>query len=110
MNLGQSTGVSLFAPNSSDQVFGNTCPAVASTTTIAISSMITRITGNTTIQTITVPEPNFTGPVYLFNTDASVGATGTSGNIALATTFTRYKLFTFIYDAAASKWYASATS
>lgn len=85
-------------------------PTLASASTIAPVNMITRITGNTTINTITPPNPYFNGPLYLYNTDASVGATGTSGNIALATTLTRYKLFTFVYDPSVSKWYPSATS
>ncbi len=83
---------------------------IASAATIAPTSKITRITGNVTIATITSPFAYFNGPIYLFNTDSSVGVTDTSGNIALATTLTRYKLFTFIYDPAVSKWYPSATS
>lgn len=83
---------------------------IASGDSITPHGCFVRITGNTTINTISLPEPYFTGPLYIFNTDSSVGATGTSGNIALATTLTRYKVFTMLYDVATTKWYPSATS
>jgi hypothetical protein len=83
---------------------------IASADSITPHGCFVRITGNTTINTISLPEPYFTGPLYLLNTDASVGATGTSGNIQLATTLTRYKVFVMLYDVSTSKWYPSATS
>lgn len=86
-------------------------PTVASGDSIDLHHLITRITGNTTINTINTPDdPNFNGPLYIYNTDSSVGATGTSGNIQLATTLTRYKVFALIKDVVANKWYPSATS
>ena len=71
-----------------------------------------RITGNVTIGTISLPIGNalFRGPLYLVNTDSSVGVTDTSGNIQLGTTLTRYKIFTLLYDPTTSKWYPSAVS
>lgn len=83
---------------------------IASATTIAPTSKITRITGNTTIDTITVPTAYFVGPIYVYNTDASVGTISTSGNVQLGVTLTRYKVFLLIYDPSTSKWYPSAVS
>ncbi len=83
---------------------------IASATIIAPTSGIVRLTGAVTVSTITPPNNYFNGPIYIFNIDASVGVTDTGGNIALATTFTRYKVFTFIYDRGTAKWYPSATS
>ena len=92
--------------------FVNTSPiqVVASGTTITPLSNIVRITGNTTIATITPPNPYFCGPLYLFNTDASVGTISTGGNFALGVTLTRYKVFICFYDIATSKWYPSNAS
>src|SRR5678816_1865346 len=77
---------------------------IASATVISPKGNFIRITGNTTIETITV-SPYLVGPLYIINTDSSVGVTGVTDNIALASTLTRYKLFTFCYDPATSKWY-----
>lgn len=85
-------------------------PAVASASSISPVGNVTRITGNTTISTIVQPTPYFNGPLWLLNTDASVGTWDTAGNIALAGTMTRYKLFAFVYDPTTSKWYPSAAS
>lgn len=90
-----------------------TGPSVlASADAITITSRFTRITGNTTINTINLPLGNalFAGPLYLLNTDATVGTLGTSGNVQLGVTLTRYKLFELMYDPTVSKWYPSATS
>lgn len=83
---------------------------IASAATIAPTSQKVRVTGNTDIATITPPNKYFNGPLYIFNTDASVGGLLTTGNIALAVTLTRYKVFTLIYDPGTSKWYPSAAS
>lgn len=83
---------------------------IASTTTIAPQSRFVRVTGTTDIATITPPTKWWVGPLYVVNSDASVNATVTTGNILLAVTLTRYKVFTFVYDRSVSKWYTSATS
>jgi hypothetical protein len=83
---------------------------IASAATIAPLKDVTRITGNTTIDTITRPDAYFTGPIWLYNTDASVGTISTSGNVAVGVTLTRYKLFGFIYDPVTSKWYPTNVS
>lgn len=85
-------------------------PTLASASTIAPTSRVTRITGNTTISTITPPDPYFNGPIYLYNTDSSVGDIDTNGNVALAVTLTRYKLFALVFDPSTAKWYPSAAS
>jgi hypothetical protein len=83
---------------------------LASAATIVPIKGFNRITGDTTINTITRPDAYFTGPIYLFNTDESVGTISTDGNVALGVTLTRYKVFTLIYDPVTSKWYPSAAS
>jgi hypothetical protein len=80
---------------------------IASAATIAPNGQFVRVTGNTNIVTITPPNPYFSGPLYVLNTDASVGATTTAGNIALATTLVRFKLLVMTYDPVAAKWYPS---
>ncbi len=82
---------------------------VASATVISPKGNFVRITGNTTIETITV-SPYLIGPLYIINTDSSVGVFGVTDNIALAATLTRYKLFVLAYDPVAAKWYNSAAS
>jgi hypothetical protein len=81
---------------------------IASATAISPIGDMVRITGNTTIATINLPCPGFVGVLQLYNTDASTGTWSTGGNIALGGTFTRYKVFGFIYDASVSKWYPNS--
>jgi hypothetical protein len=107
MNIGQTLGTQTFGEV--DYVNASNT-AVASTTTISPTGDVVRITGTTAIQTINLPVPNFVGPLYIYETDSSVASLGTSGNIALGVTLTRYKVFTLIYDSGTSKWYPSATS
>ena len=83
---------------------------LASAATIAPTDVVTRITGNTGIDTITPPDPYFNGPLYLYCTDSSVPAISTNGNVALGVTLTRYKVFTFIFDPVTAKWYPSSAS
>lgn len=82
-------------------------PAMASATTIAPTSQITRLTGTTALATITPPSPYFNGPLWLYSTDSSPFTTVTTGNIALATTVVRYQLLSLVYDPSTSKWYPS---
>ena len=101
-----------FGPQLNTAVRSFVTPAwevIASATVISPKGNFIRITGNTTIETITV-SPYLIGPLYIINTDASVGVTGVTDNIQLASTLTRYKLFIFCYDPATSKWYPSAAS
>ena len=93
-----------------ENVVDPTIPTLASANTIAPTARTMRVTGNTTIKTITPPNSYFNGPLYLYNTDSSVGTWDTTGNIALAGTMTRYHLFAFVYDPSAGKWYPNAAS
>jgi hypothetical protein len=83
--------------------------ALASAATIAPTSPIHHITGTTQITTITAPA-NFTvsgmGGCIVFIPDGA-WTTGTTGNIALASTATVSRALTMCYDNGASKWYPS---
>jgi hypothetical protein len=81
--------------------------AIAAAATIAPSTYFTEITGTTQVSTITPPYTGFAGTICLVFTDASPGATLTSGNIALATTVVRYKALFMTYNPITSKWYPS---
>jgi hypothetical protein len=87
-------------------VFPN-IPAIAASATIAPVSDVTRVTGTVPIATITPPNAYFSGPLYLYSTDASPFTTVTTGNIALATTVTQFRTLAMIFDPSTSKWYPS---
>lgn len=83
--------------------------ALASAATVAPTSPIQHVTGTTQITTITAPV-NFTasgmgGCVVLIPDGA--WTTGTTGNIALASTATVSRALTMCYDSGTSKWYPS---
>jgi hypothetical protein len=82
-------------------------PVLASAATIAPTDDITRVTGTVPVATITPPNAYFSGPIYLFSTDASPFTTVTTGNIALATTVVQNKVLVLVFDPAVSKWYPS---
>jgi len=82
---------------------------IARAGTIAPKTDLVRITGSGAVSTITRPGRGV-GPITILSTDAVAPTWDVAGNIAVAGTFTRYKLFTFIYDPTTSKWYPSATS
>jgi hypothetical protein len=82
---------------------------IASASTIAPVKPITHITGTATISTITAPTA-FTGSNRggcLTLIPDGLWSTGTSGNIAIATTAVVSKALTMCYDDGASKWYPS---
>jgi hypothetical protein len=84
----------------------------ASTSTISVSGTIIHITGTTTINTINAPG-NFgsgAGCVRLIADNAAGFSTGTSGNIALASTLAQNQMATLCYDSGTSKWYPNATA
>lgn len=78
--------------------------AVASASTIAPNQGVTHVTGTTAIETITVPEGLVAGGQITLIPDA-LGSTGTSGNIALGSTFVVSKALILTWDG--SKWYPS---
>ena len=80
---------------------------IAAAATIAPLDDVTRITGTVPVATITPPNAYFNGPVYLYSSDATPFTTVTTGNIALATTVTRYRLLTLVYDPSVALWYPS---
>lgn len=77
--------------------------AVASAATISPTGPIFHVTGTTTINTINLPYTGFTGEITII--PDGLWATGTSGNIALASTAVVSKALTMAYDG--TKWYPS---
>jgi len=82
------------------QAIGTT---LASASTIAPVAGITAVSGTTTINTITVPYSGYTGCLKLIPTDA--WATGTSGNIQIATTAVVSRVLDMCWNG--SKWFPS---
>ena len=83
--------------------------ALASGATITPTSPMHHVTGTTQITTITAPA-NFTasgmGGCIVLVPDGA-WSTGTTGNIALASTATVSRALTMCYDSGTSKWYPS---
>jgi len=84
-----------------------TAGTIASAATIAPTNPITFISGTVQITTITAPSgiTTYGGQITLIPTGAFT--TGTSGNIALATTAVVNKALIMTYDAGTTKWYPS---
>jgi hypothetical protein len=82
-------------------------PTIASASTIAPVNPIVFVSGTTTINTITAPAPisTYGGSIKIIPTGAF--ATGTSGNIAIASTAVVSKMLEMTYDVATAKWYPS---
>lgn len=85
---------------------GNTAPTIASAATIQPVTPVAFISGTTTINTIT-PPPMLVGGGQITLIPTGLWATGTSDNIALATTAVVSKALILTYDAATAKWYPS---
>ena len=78
--------------------------AVASAATITASNPVFHVTGTTAINTINAPAAfGITGGQITIIPDA-LGSTGTSGNIALASTFVVNKALILTWDPVAAKW------
>ena len=84
----------------------NPAPTIASAATIQPLAPITFISGTTTINTITVPA-EFVGGGQITLIPTALWSTGTSGNIAIATTGVVSKALIMTYDATTTKWYPS---
>jgi|SRR5882724_6420994 len=80
---------------------------IVSAATIAPKNKVSRVTGTVPVATITPPTPYFNGPLFLYSSDATPFTTVTTGNIALATTVTRYQTLVLVYDPSVSLWYPS---
>lgn len=81
-------------------------PTIASATTIAPTDRVTKISGTTTIQTITVPSGTQPGESIVL-VPTGLWATNNSGNIALATTAVVSKALTLTWDPDAGVWFPS---
>lgn len=84
----------------------NSAPTIASAATVQPLTPITFVSGTTTINTITVPA-EFVGGGQITLIPTGLWSTGTSGNIALATTGVVSKALIMTYDAGTAKWYPS---
>lgn len=84
----------------------NPAPTLASAATIQPTTPVVFVSGTTTINTITVP-PQMVGGGQLVLIPTGVFATGTSGNIAIASTAVVSRALIMIYDRATNKWYPS---
>ena len=82
-------------------------PTLASSATIAPVNLVNFVSGTTTINTITVPQAMLSTGGQLTLIPTGLWSTGTSGNIALATTGVVSKALIMTYDAVAAKWYPS---
>ena len=84
----------------------NPAPTLASAATIQPSTPVVFVSGTTTINTITVP-PQMIGGGQLVLIPTGLWSTGTSGNIALATTGVVSRALLMTYDKTTDKWYPS---
>jgi hypothetical protein len=84
----------------------NPAPTIASAATIQPLAPITFVSGITTINTITVPA-EFVGGGQITLIPTGIFLTGTSGNIAVATTSVVSRALIMTYDATTAKWYPS---
>ena len=84
----------------------NPAPTIASAATIQPLAPITFVSGTTTINTITAPS-EFVGGGQITLIPTALWSTGTSGNIAIATTGVVSKALIMTYDATTAKWYPS---
>jgi len=79
--------------------------AVSSAGTITPTGQFFHVTGTTQINTISVPFTGFIGSIRII--PDGVFTTGTSGNIALASTAVVGKVLEMTYDGSIQKWYPS---
>jgi len=82
-------------------------PTIASAATIAPTKPISFVSGTTTINTITAPAPISAGGGSITIIPTGLWSTGTSGNIAIATTAVVSRALILTYDSTTTKWYPS---
>lgn len=89
-----------------DQGIINEGPTIASATSIVLSPAfrVFKVSGDTTIQTIVPPFPNFCGQVYLIPTDSSAPSIGTSGNVYIGATGAQNKPIILTYVPSLAHW------
>lgn len=83
-------------------------PNIASATTISPTFQAHHVTGTAAIDTITVPWPGFTGPIWLFADGAWTWTT--NGNIQTSGTTTTGNQVPVIFYFDGSKWQPSRLS
>ena len=81
-------------------------PTIASATTIAPTERVTKVSGTTTIQTITVPAGLQPGESIIL-VPTGLWSTNNSGNVAIATTGVVSKALTLTWDPDAGVWFPS---
>lgn len=86
---------------------GVTAPTILAGTTISPTTSICFISGTTLTQTITPPSGISLTGGQLTLIPTGLWSTGTSGNIALATTAVVNRALIMVYDAQTVKWYPS---
>lgn len=82
-------------------------PTIASAATIAPTTRIVFVSGTTQINTITAPAPISSGGGQITLIPTGLWTTGTTGNIAIATTAVVSRALIMTYDATTTKWYPS---
>ena len=87
--------------------YTSAAPTVASAATIAPTKPISFVSGTTTINTITAPAPISAGGGSITLIPTGIFTTGTSGNIAIASTAIVSRALIMTYDATTTKWYPS---
>lgn len=82
-------------------------PTIASASTIAPVTRIVFVSGTTQVNTITPPGAIATGGGQITIIPTGIFATGTGGNIAIASVTVVSKALIMTYDSGTSKWYPS---
>lgn len=82
-------------------------PTIASATTIAPAAPVSKVSGTTTIATITVPADIAISGGYLDIIPTGLWAMNTAGNIAVAVTAVVNRVLRLYWDSTATKWYPS---
>lgn len=103
LEISESIGAQLL--QQSGVVPENVGPAIASAATIAPTFPIHHVTGTVAINTITPPPDFLSGGGTIALIPDAIFTTGTSGNIAIASTAVVSKTLYLTYDPGTSKWY-----
>ena len=83
---------------------------LARAATIAPKQDFVKLTGSGAVDNITRPNNRYIGPLRIRCDDAVAPTWSATGNIAVAGTFTRYKVFEFLFDPVSNKWHPNATA
>ena len=83
---------------------------LARASTIAPKQDFVKVTGVGAIDNITRPNSRYIGPLRIRSDEATPPTWTATGNIAVAGTFTRYKVFEFLWDPVSGKWHPNAVA